>query len=80
MRGNGLERIEARPEAVDKWVAEVNDVASKTLLPLAKHSWYLGGQTFRASPGCSCRTRGMVRYREICKDVVAGGYEGFSLA
>jgi len=43
MRGNGLERIEARPEAVDKWVAEVNDVASKTLLPLAKHSWYLGG-------------------------------------
>src|ERR1700742_3614217 len=42
MRANGLERIEARPDAVDKWVAEVNDVASKTLLPLARHSWYLG--------------------------------------
>ena len=30
MRANGLERIEARPEAVDKWVAEVNEVAHKT--------------------------------------------------
>jgi hypothetical protein len=42
MRSNGLERIEAQPEAVEKWVGEVNEVANRTLLPMAKHSWYLG--------------------------------------
>jgi hypothetical protein len=52
-----LERIEARPDAVDKWVAEVNDVASKTLLPPAKHTPGIWAPTFRASPDCSCRTR-----------------------
>jgi len=80
MRANGLERIEARPEAVDKWVAEVNDVASKTLLPLAKHSWYLGANIPGKPRVFMPYAGGMVRYREICKDVVARGYEGFSLA
>ena len=28
MRAKGLERIEALPQAVEKWVAEVNEVAS----------------------------------------------------
>ena len=38
MRADGLERIEARPEAVEKWVGEVNEVANRTLLPMATHS------------------------------------------
>jgi cation diffusion facilitator CzcD-associated flavoprotein CzcO len=80
MRANGLERIEARPEAVDKWVAEVNDVASKTLLPLAKHSWYLGANIPGKPRVFMPYAGGMVRYREICADVAARGYEGFSLA
>ena len=42
MRSNGLERIEARADAVEKWVSEVNEAAARTLLPQAKHSWYLG--------------------------------------
>jgi cation diffusion facilitator CzcD-associated flavoprotein CzcO len=80
LRANGLERIEARPDAVDKWVAEVNDVASKTLLPLAKHSWYLGANIPGKPRVFMPYAGGMVRYREICNDVVARGYEGFSLA
>jgi cation diffusion facilitator CzcD-associated flavoprotein CzcO len=80
MRANGLERIEARPDAVDKWVAEVNDVAGKTLLPLAKHSWYLGANIPGKPRVFMPYAGGMVRYREICQDVVARGYEGFSLA
>jgi cation diffusion facilitator CzcD-associated flavoprotein CzcO len=80
MRANGLERIEARPEAVDKWVAEVNDVASKTLLPLAKHSWYLGANIPGKPRVFMPYAGGMVRYREICNDVAGRGYEGFSLA
>jgi cation diffusion facilitator CzcD-associated flavoprotein CzcO len=80
MRANGLERIEATPDAVDKWVAEVNDVAGKTLLPLAKHSWYLGANIPGKPRVFMPYAGGMVRYREICQDVVARGYEGFSLA
>ncbi len=80
MRSNGLERIEAQSDAVDKWVAEVNDVASKTLLPLAKHSWYLGANIPGKPRVFMPYAGGMVRYREICQDVVARGYEGFSLA
>jgi cation diffusion facilitator CzcD-associated flavoprotein CzcO len=79
MRSNGLERIEARPDAVDRWVAEVNDVASKTLLPLAKHSWYLGANIPGKPRVFMPYAGGMVRYREICDEVVASGYEGFSL-
>jgi cation diffusion facilitator CzcD-associated flavoprotein CzcO len=80
LRANGLERIEARPDAVDKWVAEVNDVASKTLLPLATHSWYLGANIPGKPRVFMPYAGGMVRYREICEDVAARGYEGFSLA
>ncbi|MGD0108764.1 MAG: NAD(P)/FAD-dependent oxidoreductase [Rhodopila sp.] len=80
MRANGLERIEARPDAVDKWVAEVNDAAGKTLLPLAKHSWYLGANIPGKPRVFMPYAGGMVRYREICQDVVAHGYEGFNLA
>ena len=54
--GKGLERIEARPEAVDEWVAEINETARKTVLPMAKRSWYLG-RTFPESRACSCLTR-----------------------
>jgi cation diffusion facilitator CzcD-associated flavoprotein CzcO len=80
LRANGLERIEARPDAVDKWVTEVNEVASKTLLPLATHSWYLGANIPGKPRVFMPYAGGMVRYREICNDVVAHGYEGFNLA
>src|ERR1041384_2069622 len=42
LRANGLERIEPTPQAVDRWVAHVNDAANATLMPQAGHSWYLG--------------------------------------
>jgi cation diffusion facilitator CzcD-associated flavoprotein CzcO len=80
MRANGLEKIEARPEAVEQWVAEVNDVASKTLLPLAMHSWYLGANIPGKARVFMPYAGGMVRYREICNEVAARGYQGFSLA
>jgi len=80
MRAKGLQTIEARPEAVDKWVEEVNEVAGRTLLPLATHSWYLGANIPGKPRVFMPYAGGMVRYREICQDVVAHGYEGFSLS
>jgi cation diffusion facilitator CzcD-associated flavoprotein CzcO len=80
LRAQGLERIEARPEAVDKWVAEVNEAASKTVLPMAKHSWYLGANIPGKPRVFMPYAGGMVRYREICAQVAERGYEGFTLS
>ena len=80
MRAKGLDRIEARPEAVEQWVAEVNDVASRTLLPMATHSWYLGANIPGKPRVFMPYAGGMIRYREICQDVVAKDYEGFALS
>jgi cation diffusion facilitator CzcD-associated flavoprotein CzcO len=79
MRAEGLERIEPLPESVDKWVEEVNEAASKTLLPLAKHSWYLGANIPGKPRVFMPYAGGMTRYREICADVAERGYEGFKL-
>jgi cation diffusion facilitator CzcD-associated flavoprotein CzcO len=80
MRSNGLERIEARPEAVEKWVSEVNEVANRTLLPMAKHSWYLGANIPGKPRVFMPYAGGMIRYREICQNVAARNYEGFALS
>lgn len=76
---NDIQSVEATEEAMDDWVAHVNDAANETLLPQAKHSWYLGAnvpgkpQVFMPYAG------GMVVYRDICNDVAADGYRGFAL-
>ena len=80
MRVKGLQRIEARQEAVEQWVTEVNDVANRTLLPLAKHSWYLGANIPGKPRVFMPYAGGMIRYREICQSVVARDYEGFALS
>ena len=41
--------VEATPDATEKWVSQVNEAASVTLLPHAKHSWYLGANSLSAS-------------------------------
>jgi cation diffusion facilitator CzcD-associated flavoprotein CzcO len=80
MRETGLERIEARHESMDKWVAEVNEAAHKTVLPMAKHSWYLGANIPGKPRVFMPYAGGMVRYREICAEVVKHGYKGFALS
>lgn len=80
MRTKGMERIEAKPGSMDKWVAEVNEVANRTLLPQAKHSWYLGANIPGKPSVFMPYAGGMVRYREICQEVAARDYEGFDLS
>ena len=80
MRAKRLDRIEPRPEAVETWVAEVNEVASRTLLPMATHSWYLGANIPGKPRVFMPYAGGMIRYREICEDVVAKDYAGFALS
>jgi len=79
MRKNDIDTIEAKPDAMERWVAHVNDAANQTLLPLAGHSWYLGANIPGKPRVFMPYAGGMARYRGICEDVVAKGYEGFEL-
>ena len=80
MRTKGMECIEAKLGSMEKWVAEVNDVANKTLLPQVKHSWYLGANILGKPRVFMPYAGGMVRYREIYQEVAARDYEGFDLS
>ena len=80
MRAHGIERIEAQAEAAEAWVAHVNDAANATLLPQAKHSWYLGANVPGKPRVFMPYAGGMLQYREKCAEVAAKGYEGFVLS
>ncbi len=77
MRENGIAQVEPAPEAVERWVAHVNEVAAQTLLPQASSSWYLGANVPGKPRVFMPYAGGMARYRGICDDVAANGYEGF---
>jgi cation diffusion facilitator CzcD-associated flavoprotein CzcO len=80
LRERGFERIEAASDAVDRWVAHVNGAANATLLPQAKHSWYLGANVPGKPRVFMPYAGGMARYRETCAAVALNGYEGFTLS
>ena len=74
LRGRGLARIEATPDAADKWVEHVNEAADATLLPQASSSWYLGANVPGKPRVFMPYAGGMARYRAICEEVAAKGY------
>jgi len=80
MRRRGMTRIETSEAAMDSWVAQVNAAAEATLLPQAKHSWYLGANVPGKPRVFMPYAGGMAHYRKICDDVVAQGYRGFELS
>ena len=80
LREQGLSRIEPKEEAVESWVKQVNDAANATVLPQAKHSWYLGANIPGKPRVFMPYAGGMAKYRKICNDVAAHGYEGFKLS
>jgi cation diffusion facilitator CzcD-associated flavoprotein CzcO len=79
MRKHDIATIEPKPDAVDAWVAHVNEAANATLLVQAKHSWYLGANIPGKPRVFMPYAGGMIRYREKCDAVAANGYEGFAL-
>jgi cyclohexanone monooxygenase len=68
--------VEAAPEAEERWVAHVNDAASKTLYPRAS-SWYLGANIPGKPRVFMPYVAGVAAYRRVCDDVAANQYEGF---
>ena len=71
-------RIEAVREAEDDWVAHVNEVAGRTLYPLAD-SWYLGANIPGKPHVFMPYLGGVGVYRQKCRELADGGYIGFKL-
>ena len=79
MRDRGVDTIEAEAGAEDAWVAHVNEVADRTLFPLAD-SWYVGANIPGKARVFMPYAGGVVPYRKKCDEVAANGYEGFRLS
>ena len=79
MRKAGQTRIEAKPDAVDDWMVQVQEVADRTLFTKTLHSWYLGANVPGKPRVFMPYIGGMAKYRRICDEVAEKGYEGFAL-
>lgn len=71
--------VEPTPDATENWATQVNEAAGATLLPQAKHSWYLGANIPGKPRVFMPYAGGMARYRAICAGIARSGYEGFAL-
>lgn len=78
LRDAGLTRIEATEEAADAWTRHMDDVAARSLLPLAD-SWYMGANV-PGKPRQLLHHPGVQEYLAYCRDSAANGYRGFLLS
>jgi cyclohexanone monooxygenase len=76
IRNHGFSCIEAEEEAEDAWVQHNNEVADRTLYPLA-NSWYVGANIPGKPRIFMPYVGGVSAYKKKCDEVAAGGYEGF---
>lgn len=82
LRNNGLHRIEATPDAEDKWVEHVKSFYDGSMISRTK-SWFTG---YNSNVDDHDRLRYLVyfggapKFRERLAEVAEHGYEGFSLS
>jgi cyclohexanone monooxygenase len=76
LRKKDLTTTEADYDAQEDWVALVNELASRTLMPKAA-SWYMGANVPGKPRVFMPFIGGVGRYREICDAVAADDYRGF---
>jgi len=76
MRNRGFSCLEAEEQAEGAWVQHNNEVADRTLYPLA-NSWYVGANIPGKPRVFMPYVGGMTAYKKKCDDVAAKGYEGF---
>jgi cyclohexanone monooxygenase len=78
LRDNGLSRIEAEEDAEAAWVRHNNEIADRTLYPLA-NSWYVGANVPGKPRVFMPYVGGVAAYKKKCDEIAARGYEGFRL-
>jgi cyclohexanone monooxygenase len=79
MRERGFSCIEAEETAEDAWVRHNNEVADRTLYPLA-NSWYVGANIPGKPRVFMPYVGGLHVYTRKCNEVARKGYEGFALS
>ena len=78
MEAHDLATIEASPEAEDKWMQHVNDVADDTLF-FQSNTWYVGANIPGKPRVIYPYVGGVGAYRDICDNIAAENYKGFIL-
>jgi cyclohexanone monooxygenase len=78
LHAHGFSRIEAEEEAEEAWVQHNNEVANRTLYPLA-NSWYVGANIPGKPRVFMPYVGGVAAYKKRCDEVAANGYQGFRL-
>ena len=78
MQSHNVALIEPDAKRQDQWVEHVNQVADATLYPLA-NSWYVGANIPGKPRVFMPYVAGLDKYRKICDEIAAKGYEGFVL-
>jgi cation diffusion facilitator CzcD-associated flavoprotein CzcO len=77
-RREGIDEVEPRADAAEKWTRHVAETAEATLFPRA-NSWYMGANIDGKTRVFMPYLGGFGAYRRICAEVADGGYEGFVL-
>ena len=80
IKKHNFKSIEASKNAANLWISEVNSLANDTLLPKAKHSWYLGANIPGKPRVFMPYAGGLPKYRKKCDEVKNRNYEGFNLS
>jgi cyclohexanone monooxygenase len=79
LRQAGATNVEVEPEVQDKWVEHVNELAARTLYP-GTASWYMGANIPGKPRVFMPYIGGVGRFREVCDEVAAKGYQGFRIS
>lgn len=78
LRDQPANRIEVEPEAQNRWVQHVNDVADQTLFTKTA-CWYMGADIPGKPRVFMPYAGGLPRYMETCEKVAQEGYAGFAI-
>jgi cyclohexanone monooxygenase len=78
LQAHGIATVEAEQEAEENWVAHVNEVADRTLFPVA-NSWYMGANVPGKPRVFLPYVGGFGNYTRICEEVARDGYRGFRM-
>ena len=76
MRSQGLDRIEAQPQAQAEWARQVDALARQSLMT-GTNSWYMGANIPGKVRMFMPYMGGVGVYRRKCEEIARTGYPGF---
>ena len=74
----GFDRIDADPEAEDRWTRLVEELVARSIVGKT-NSWWTGANIPGKPRGITMYLGGTHNYRAACDEIAANGYEGFTL-